>query len=76
MEKKYEELLTVARIKERTKEMLEELKKRGSMSVVEAALLSGYSLTYFRAYIANVLKLLYGDCLAVSRGELHWLCQE
>lgn len=76
VEKKYEDMLTVSRIKERTKNMLEELKKRKSMSVVEAALLSGYSLSYFRAYIVNVLKLIYDDCLAIFRGELVWRCQE
>ncbi|MEM2260937.1 MAG: hypothetical protein QXK24_00655 [Ignisphaera sp.] len=67
---------TIVRIKERTKNMLKELKKRKSMTTVEAAVLSNYSLSYFTTFILNVLKMLYKDCLLVSRGRITWVCED
>lgn len=73
---KLEKLSIVLRIREKTNDMISELRKRGRMNVVEAALISGYSLSYFRAYILNVLKLLYTNCIDIQRGEIIWKCSE
>ncbi|MEM1694592.1 MAG: hypothetical protein QW456_10315 [Ignisphaera sp.] len=71
-----EENILVMKIKEKTKKMVSELQRRKSMSLVEGALMSGYSLSYFQSFILNVLKLLYKPCISYSRGEIRWICGE
>lgn len=71
-----EENILLMKIKEKTKKMVSELRRRKSMSLVEGAILSGYSLSYFQSFILNVLKLMYKPCISYSRGEIRWTCGE
>ncbi|MEM1876883.1 MAG: hypothetical protein QXH21_08890 [Ignisphaera sp.] len=75
-ETRIEENILLMKIKEKTKKMVSELQRRKSMSLVEGAILSGYSLSYFQSFILNVLKLMYKPCISYSRGEIRWICGE
>lgn len=70
------EIVSLERIRNKTLGLIEELKKRKSIDLGEAAILSGYSYWYFRFYILRGLMMLYPDCIRYERHSLHWVCEE